>query len=112
MNRIKELRKKLGMNQKQLAAKLNIADSTLSYWENGKFEPDQKNIFAMSEMFDVSIDYLLGKSDTPSPPELSIPNVLQNVPMAFHRGEFEDLTQGEVDALARIAMEFKAVRKA
>jgi len=41
-----------------------------------------------------------------------VPQILKGVPVAFHRGEFEDLTQEEVDALARIAAELKALRKA
>ena len=65
MNRIKELRKRAGLLQQELAKKLNISDSTLSGWENGKFEPDQKNLFALAEIFEVSIDYLLGRTDIP-----------------------------------------------
>jgi len=90
---------------------LNIAESTLSYWEQGKHEPDQKNLFRLSDFFDVSIDYLLGKSDTPNPQEITIPDKLKDVAMAFHRGEFEDLTQEEIDALAVIAKTLKAQRK-
>jgi len=63
MNRIKQLRKEIGWNQKELAEKLNISDSTLSNWENGRFEPGQKNLFALAEAFGVPIDYLLGRGE-------------------------------------------------
>lgn len=64
MNRIRALRKQSGITQNKLCAKLSISQPTLSGWENGKFEPDQKAIFTMCEIFDVSSDYLLGRDDT------------------------------------------------
>ena len=60
MNRIRELRKKRNMTQKELAKHLQIADSTLSYWEMGKYEPDNKALMKLSEFFKVPIDYILG----------------------------------------------------
>jgi len=66
MNRIKNLRKNLGITQKQLADKLSVANSTLSYWEQGKYEPDHRNLFALADYFGVTTDYLLGKTDKPN----------------------------------------------
>jgi transcriptional regulator with XRE-family HTH domain len=60
MNRIKELRKQKKMTQKNLAKHLQIADSTLSYWEMGKYEPDSESLKKLSRFFHVSIDYILG----------------------------------------------------
>lgn len=63
MNRIKELRKKAGIKQIDLCKQLDIAQGTLSGWENNKYEPDLTSIAKMAEIFDVSVDYLLGVSD-------------------------------------------------
>ena len=60
MNRIRELRKQKKMTQKELAKHLRIADSTLSYWEMGKYEPDNESLRKLSKFFLVSIDYILG----------------------------------------------------
>ena len=60
MNRIRELRKQKKMTQKELAIHLKIADSTLSYWEMGKYEPDNESLRKLSRFFHVSIDYILG----------------------------------------------------
>jgi len=60
MNRIRELRKKMSMTQKELANHLQIADSTLSYWEMGKYEPDTNALLVLSRFFNVPIDYILG----------------------------------------------------
>ena len=59
MNRIRELRKQMNMTQKELAKQLQIADSTLSYWEMGKYEPDSNALLALSRFFNVPIDYIL-----------------------------------------------------
>ena len=68
MLRLKELRLNSGITQKQLANHLRIAQNTLSYWENGKYEPDSENLTAIADYFDVSVDYLLGKTDIKKAP--------------------------------------------
>ena len=62
MNRIRELRKQRDMTQKDLAKILEIADSTLSYWEMGRYEPDYESLWKLSRLFRVPIDYILGGS--------------------------------------------------
>ena len=66
-NRLKLLRKQRGLLQKDVAEHLNVAISTYSYWENGKFEPDQESLSKLADFFGVSADYLLGR-DEKSPP--------------------------------------------
>ena len=68
MFRLKELRLNSGITQKQLANHLRIAQNTLSYWENEKYEPDSENLAAIADYFDVSVDYLLGKTETKKAP--------------------------------------------
>lgn len=62
MNRIKQLRKEKKLSQLELAQKLGVAQSTLSTWETGRFEPDSKSLIALSEIFDVTVDCLLNKN--------------------------------------------------
>lgn len=45
-----------------------IAQSTLSDWKLGKSVPSTENMLKIAEYFDVSVDYLLGKTDTKNPP--------------------------------------------
>jgi len=109
MNRIRELRKYNKMTQKELAKQLQIADSTLSYWEMEKFEPGNKSLQKLSNLFKVPIDYILG-GDL-SEWEQSDTNGLNSIQIAFRRSEFEGLTQSEVDKLAEYAEFIKAQRK-
>ena len=64
MNRIREVRTAHKLSQKELAQKLAVTQSTLSNWERNMFDPDIKALRQMSELFTVTVDYLLGASET------------------------------------------------
>lgn len=68
MPRLSELRKQKGLKQGDLAAFLSVAQSTLSGWENGKFEIDDKNKIKLADFFGVSVDYLLGREVSANSP--------------------------------------------
>lgn len=61
MIRIKEVRKSKKITAKELAVNVNVAESTMSLYENGKREPDYKTLLNIAQYLDVSVDYLLGK---------------------------------------------------
>lgn len=63
MNRIKKLREELHMTQQELADKLNGAKSTIAMYENETRKPSMEVLIKLSEIFNCSIDYLLGKSN-------------------------------------------------
>ena len=67
--RIKELRKERKMTQRQLADILFVDCSSVTKWETGKSNPDFKKQQELANFFNVSIDYLLGNSDTPTLPD-------------------------------------------
>lgn len=70
MIRIRELRQKLGWKQADLAEALNISRSAIGNYETEYRSLDVETIFKLCEIFGCSADYLLGRSDLPSP-ELS-----------------------------------------
>ena len=51
------------MQQKDLAQHLGTTQRKVSYWETGKVEPDLQTLWEISDIFDVSIDFLIGKKD-------------------------------------------------
>jgi len=71
-NRIKTLRKEHNLNQKEFAKILNIQNTTLSQYENGINTPSDEMKIMIADYFDVSIDYLLGRSNTRKKDELKI----------------------------------------
>ena len=60
--RIKELRTENGLTQQELAKILNVSSMSISVYENEQRKPDSEFIIACSRFFDVSTDYLLGKT--------------------------------------------------
>ena len=63
MLRIKEIRKSKKVTAKQIADHVNVAESTMSLYENGKREPDYITLLKIAEFLDVSVDCILGKDD-------------------------------------------------
>lgn len=61
--RLKLLRKQKHMSQLSLAMKLNTTQMSISRYETGKREPDLKTLILIADFFDVSIDYLLERTD-------------------------------------------------
>lgn len=57
--RIATLRRKAGMSQSALAEKLNICSSTVGMYEQGRREPSSDILVALSNIFGVTVDYLL-----------------------------------------------------
>lgn len=65
MNRIKELRKRRGLSQAELAVKFNVDQTAVSKWELEKAYPNIDLAIKIASYFDVSIEYLLGKEEYP-----------------------------------------------
>ncbi len=61
--KIKELRNEKGITQKQAAQALSITVPTLSHWECDYQEPSFKDLLALCTFYEVSADYLIGRTD-------------------------------------------------
>ena len=62
--RLKSLRLEAGLTQKEIAEKFNIKQPNYQQWESGKRNPSGETLQKFADFFDVSTDYLLGKSDS------------------------------------------------
>lgn len=69
MNRIAELRKEKHLNQIGLAMKLNISQYMVSAYETGRHQPSIDTLIQMSNIFGVSVDYIIGNTDIRTPVE-------------------------------------------
>ncbi|MCC0705305.1 helix-turn-helix transcriptional regulator [Clostridioides sp. ES-S-0049-02] len=63
MNRLKEVRKERGYNIQEIADKLNVAYNSVLRWENGNRKIDIDKLVELSNIYNVSIDYILCKTD-------------------------------------------------
>ncbi|MBC2114747.1 helix-turn-helix domain-containing protein [Listeria innocua] len=62
-NRLKQLRKNNNKTQEDISKILGISRGAYSHIENGRNEPDMETIVKLANIFEVSTDYLLGKSN-------------------------------------------------
>jgi len=81
MLKLRSLREGRKINQQKIAMDLQISQASISKYEIGSAEPDISTILRLAEYFNVSTDYLLGKSET-------------KIPMTR-----SDLTDAEIDHL-------------
>lgn len=65
--KLKELREEKKLYQIDLATMLGVSRTTYTQYETGKSEPDFSTIYKLAEFFNVTIDYLLGKSEIRNP---------------------------------------------
>ena len=61
--RLRELRKERSISQLKLAIDLNMNQNTISRYENLEREADYKTLILFADYFNVSIDYLLGRTE-------------------------------------------------
>lgn len=62
---LKRFRKQMKITQKQAAAAANVSERNYQDYEYGKVTPSATVLIALADYFDVSLDYLVGRSDDP-----------------------------------------------
>lgn len=61
--KISKLRQEYNLNKEELANRLGYGKSIITYWEKNERTPNAQAIIALADFFQVSADYLLGRSD-------------------------------------------------
>ncbi len=103
------LRKERGLTQAELALALNLGQSTVAMYERDRRSPDNKTLRRLADLFGVSVDYLLGLTETreritagqAGPPALSgdLMRVLGDPLFADLLSRLPDLSEEEKDSL-------------
>lgn len=99
MKQIARLRKQKGWSQEELAQRLHVSRSTVAMWESGKNMPSTAMFFEMAELFECSMDEVLGKYEAYRVPEhffkpVRIP-VLGSIPAGIPLEEIESIGDWE-----------------
>ena len=68
-NRFKQLREEHGLSQIELGNRLNVTQQSVFAWEHGKSSPQIQTAIQLCQLYGVSLDYLMGLSDTPKTKE-------------------------------------------
>lgn len=71
-DRLKKLRTDAGMTQQQLGDLVHLSQQSIDHYENNRAKPSIDTINMFAEIFNISVDYLLGRSNEPSPSQKTI----------------------------------------
>lgn len=104
--RLKALRLEAHLTQKEVADILGISRPAYTYWEKGEKAPTPDKLPALSKLFNVSTDYLLGNSDYRSVEE----EELSEVEMLF-RATSLDMTEEEKAIFKQELLDFMKERQ-
>lgn len=100
--RLKNLRKKVGLTQVDVAGKLGISQQAYASWERGVKKPTQENLVKIAQILSVSVDYLLGNSEEVVE--------LDNIELLF-RMNSKGLTEEEKKVFKKELIEFMEERR-
>ena len=108
--RLAELRKKNNLSQEALAEKLSLSRQAISKWERGESAPDTENLIALSKIFGVTLDELVGKKSGENPVDISVDGE-KNTGEFF--GEVEQISQKneQLPAVAEQQLSRRETRK-
>lgn len=65
--KLRRLRENMGLQQKEVADRLGVNPSAVTRWESGEKRPDLVNLVKLADLYNVSIDYLMGRTENPAP---------------------------------------------
>lgn len=77
--RLKDLRKKNNMTQKDLAKRLGVVRTAVANYETGRTIPDSETLNHLANILDTTTDYLLGRTDNPSPINETEPSIDEEI---------------------------------
>ena len=101
LNRLKELRIEKGLLQSDIAKIINKSERTVGFYETGERDMNTETLAKLADFFDVTIDYLLGKSDIKKPDKDT-----EEFQFAYH-SEMNGLTPEEIADALRFYKEMK-----
>lgn len=101
--RLKNLRKKVGLTQVDVAGKLGISQQAYASWERGVKKPTQENLVKIAQILNVSVDYLVGNLEERT-------DELDNIELLF-RMNSKGLSDEEKKVFKKELIEFMEERK-
>ena len=103
MNRLRELRIEKGLLQSDIAKIVGKKDRIIGFYETGERDPSTETVLKLAEFFNVSTDYLLGKSDIRNPGQ-QIDGVLNEAMIGMSKEEYDILTETQKKQIRDFAL--------
>ncbi len=101
-NRLRLLRKQHGITQKALADKFKISESTIGMYERDEREPSIDMLNALADFFEVSVDYLYGRTDNPNPDTTATEESLLDPELGVFFKEIKNAPEDRQEQLRKI----------
>ena len=79
MEKLRICRERAGLSQKQVSIEVGVSGPTVSQWESGVKKPSLDNLLRLADLYKVSMDFLLDRSE-----ESSNPNMLTSISLSSH----------------------------
>lgn len=116
-DRVKNERLRLGLTQPELAKILNVSKQTVSNWEKGHRIPDAMTLNQLADIFDCTIDYLIGRSNNAKSNVFTTKLNDNNYTIELDKNFKKDLTKEELDNFIKYLIDIdfnveKALEKA
>lgn len=113
--RLKSARNRLKLTQEVLANKVNTTKATISNYENGHSTPSNEMLVLLSDVLEISTDYLLGKTDKMEPLQVVQPTADKEFEAFANDPELErwykDLPNSEEEDLQSLKQMWEIIRK-
>lgn len=103
MNRLKFLREEKGLFQSDIAKILGVSVAAVGFYENEKRDMSPDTIIKLAQFFNVSTDYLLGKTDVRNPGS-KIDNVLNEAMIGMSKEDYEALSETQKKQIRDFAL--------
>lgn len=112
--RLRELREKNGLTQEELGEKINQKKANISKYETGRLQPSLETINLLAAIFNVTTDYLLGRTDNPNdvnyePTPQELEKVLREANIAFDGSPLDEEDKEDVIEFVKVAL--RALKK-
>jgi len=101
-DRLKELREEKKLTRDELAGRLNVSYSAVSKYETNVRFPDKGTLIRLSDFFDVSVDYLLGRSNIRETAEKLLINSGERFMAGDSRGFYKTVEDLSPEALEEL----------
>lgn len=102
-DRLIKLRKELNLTQEELAQKIGYTRTAISAWEIGRNEPSNADTIKLAEYFNVSTDYLLGKTNIRNPGK-QIDDILNEAMIGMSKEDYEALSETQKKQIRDFAL--------
>jgi len=106
--RLRKLREAKGLTRKAVADQLSMTPEGYSYYETGKRNPSPDSLSRLADLYNVSTDYILGKTDNSS---VTVKSDLEDYRFAFYGDITDGLTEDDLETVAEFAAFVREQRK-